>query len=854
MIMPIATKICSLVNNKAKPDWWRFTLSKAIECGELSQTELEKAYLLAKMEFGLEEKNTDYSSLVKPVQATGYHEEVEENKLVSVGNTSNISTLVSQQKIEFSTTGLTVIYGNNGAGKSSYAKILKNACLTRGEPPELKHNIFKEKVGIPSADIQIESNGISELIEWNNSLEPHSRLKSIRVFDSNSSIHYLSKTGTLDFKPTALKLLDELLKASSFIMDKAKNDEIIYTPLPVLPKMNQGTTPSKLIINSTLEPEQIDLFCATQEESAELLVLRKEVLELTNNSPEKLREKYRSRRLRLAPLQRFLTDLVNELNLESIIKYKETYNTKEQTKLAAHLLSTATFAELPVSKIGTEQWLTMWNAVKNFIENLDQDKKFPLLEGDHCPTCLQVIDNTAASRLASFDAYLQNELQKDAASSLINWNKILKKIRDLSFSTVPYDAVLNEIKEKDQELYILFTSLITKLKEKAENILLDIPVFDIEDLKLEALTRLNTHISKLEEIEKSVLDDETKEKTVLIKTQRILEIEDKEKILTVKELVKEEIKKAKKIECFNKLKRSTSTTAITLLNNEISNTGSIGRMQEFFNAELKKLGFDHFTINTLTKGAKGNQNFSLQLSENNANILDIASEGEQKCISLASFFAELSTDSRKSAIIFDDPVNSLDHIWRLKFSKRIAEEANKRQVIVLTHDLPFLKMLQEVSNDITVKAITRSNKVTGIPLDTPPWDALKTVDRVKQLKVRLVIARKSTKESIEEYQHHAGIIYGKMRETWERLIEEWLIRGVVERFNREIKTQNTRYLTDITDLDVQTINSAMSKCSTYMQGHDMAEGITGAFPEIDELENDVNSLESYFTNLKTRRK
>ena len=99
--MLITSKICELVNNQSKPNWWRFTVSKAMECGELSSVELDQAYLIAKMEFGLEKKCTDYTSLIKPVQGTGYHEEIEEIeeiRLVSIGNTSNISTLAAQKK------------------------------------------------------------------------------------------------------------------------------------------------------------------------------------------------------------------------------------------------------------------------------------------------------------------------------------------------------------------------------------------------------------------------------------------------------------------------------------------------------------------------------------------------------------------------------------------------------------------------------------------------------------------------------------------------------------------------------------------------------------------------------------
>lgn len=851
--MLIASKICEFVNNENKPNWWRFTVSKGMERGELSFVELEQAYMIAKMEFGLEKRCIDYTSLIKPVQATGYDEEIEEIRLVSMGNISNISTLVAQKKIEFSKTGLTVIYGNNGSGKSSYAKILKNACLTRGESPKLRSNIFEEIIGIPSAEFHIESNGTPEIIEWNQQLESHPSLKSIRVFDSSSSMHYLSKADTLDFKPTALKLLDELLKASAFIMDKAKQEESVYSAVNVLPKMNLNTEPSKLVLSASLDPNQVDLLCATEEELVELPALRTEVFELENNTSEKLREKYKTRRLRLLPLQGFLTGLISELGSEQIKINKELYAIKVQKKIVAELLSKKTFSELPISEIGSEQWSTMWTSIKKFVECLNHNNTFPPIEGDHCPTCLQVIDNTTATRLLSFEEYLQNELQKEANKALDNWNVFLLRIRKLNFSTAPYEAILGEIKAKDEHLGLLFYELIDHISVRAKNILKDEPIFDFDDLNLEPLTRLNNHIEKLEEREKTVLDDAKKAQVISLKKQKILEIEDRAKILSVKDLIKEEIKKAQKIDLFSKLKRSTSTTAITLLSNEITSSSSIGKLQEFFNLELGKLGFNHFNVATLTKGTKGSQSFSLELLGNNASILDIASEGEQKCISLAGFFAELTADNRNSAIIFDDPVNSLDHVWRYKFSKRITEEAKKRQVIVLTHDLPFLKMLQETSTEIQIKAITRDKKVTGIPLDSPPWDALKTADRIGKLKVKVVEVRKLSGGLTEEYQYHTSIIYGQKRETWERLVEEWLIRNVVERFSREIKTQNTRYLTDITDMDVKKISDAMSKCSTYMTGHDMAEAISGHFPDIDELENDLSELETYFKELKKRR-
>lgn len=854
MSMPIATKICNLVNSKAKPAWWRYTLNQAIEMGELTDKELETAYSVAKMEFGLEAIGADYERLTGEAKATGYHAEIQENKILSVGNTQYISTLAPEKKLTFSPTGLTVIYGNNGAGKSSYAKILKNACLTRGEVPTIRQNVFSDSVGVPAAEIEIESNGKNEIVPWSLQSEANSCLKSIRVFDSQSSNHYLAKSENLDYKPAALKLLDELLKTSNYIAARAKHEELQYSACNIIPQMNFGTSPSALKITSKLNSEYVDSLCATVEEIAELKELRKEVVELTNNSPQTLKDRYIKRKARVLPLQSFLTRLVDSLSSESIKQYKDTYLRKEYTKSTALKLSKETFAELPIENIGSEDWLAMWQAAKTFIQGMEQSKSFPPKEGENCPTCLQKIDASTAVRLVSFDDYLRSSLQKDADLAAKTWDVDLRKVKALDLNTAPYDAILNEIKEKDNVLGNQFDALIQQLISKVTKMLKDEPEFLEGELEIVALTKLNTLIRRLEEAEKAVQDDEQKAATIKLKQQRIFEVEDKEKIALVRQQIISEIDKAKKREAYDKVKRSTSTSALTRLNNEICSSSSIGRMQEFFNMELAKLGFKHFELTALTKGAKGNQKYSIQLPDNRASIMDIASEGEQKCISLAGFFAELNTDNRKSAIIFDDPVNSLDHVWRLKFARRIVEESESRQVIVFTHDLSFMKMIQETSDKVIVKAVTRSRNITGIPLDTPPWDALKTNSRLGILKDAAVRARKAADNSFEDYQSQAGIIYGKMRETWERLIEEWLIRGVVERFNREIKTQSCRYLIDIDEIDIETINSAMGKCSTYMNGHDMAEEAAGAFPDIDELDQDISNLEQYLAVLKKRRK
>ena len=250
--------------------------------------------------------------------------------------------------------------------------------------------------------------------------------------------------------------------------------------------------------------------------------------------------------------------------------------------------------------------------------------------------------------------------------------------------------------------------------------------------------------------------------------------------------------------------------------------------------------------------------FKLNLTGKANGIMEIASEGEQKCVALASFLAELSVDDRKSAIIFDDPINSLDHKWRRKFAKRIVEESLTRQVIVFTHDMPFLKMLEESSDEVhsTLRliSIAKYGNKAGFPFPEPPWDAKNTLSRIGYLKNLLPDLKKMELSGDPRYEFTAKHAYNLMRETWERLVEEWLLRKVVERFAREVKTQSLKVIIDdITNEDNDIINAAMSKCSTFMYGHDNATGLTVDCPCYNEIEQDVTSLDTYFKALKKRR-
>lgn len=70
--MTIVEQITTWVNKSTNPKWWRFTIKRVLELGELSQPEYEEILQIAKMEFGIIEQSSDYETKVSAVKPIGF--------------------------------------------------------------------------------------------------------------------------------------------------------------------------------------------------------------------------------------------------------------------------------------------------------------------------------------------------------------------------------------------------------------------------------------------------------------------------------------------------------------------------------------------------------------------------------------------------------------------------------------------------------------------------------------------------------------------------------------------------------------------------------------------------------------
>ena len=136
--------------------------------------------------------------------------EFDSPKLVSIGNLKAINALLGDQTLTFEQSGITIIYGDNGSGKSGYARILKRISGAQHQE-EILANVFENSTERQSAEVTYLDNDQQFTEVWTQN-HRIGRLKQIHFYDEACGNHYLQKETELTYRPSALTLLDSFAK------------------------------------------------------------------------------------------------------------------------------------------------------------------------------------------------------------------------------------------------------------------------------------------------------------------------------------------------------------------------------------------------------------------------------------------------------------------------------------------------------------------------------------------------------------------------------------------------------------------------------------------------------------------
>jgi energy-coupling factor transporter ATP-binding protein EcfA2 len=486
---------------------------------------------------------------------------------------------------------------------------------------------------------------------------------------------------------------------------------------------------------------------------------------------------------------------------------------------------------------------------------------FPHVEpGAHCVLCQQPIDN-AAERMKRFADFVQSDSTKVAAAKREQLGAAARKIETarLVFDVDPaLSAELNGIEDGLCDAVGNFeTAIATRRTWMLETLIShtwnDVPALDSDprDRLRSVATRLRKAAADLEKA-----SDENKRKALV--TQRdellaraalgpaaksIIALIDRMRLKVHLETCKDDLK----------------TKAISDKSKEFASNAVTAALKDALDREFSLLGMAHIRTKLSERNDKGKMKYRLLLDLPVANRLDeILSEGEQRAIAIGAFLAELQLADHGGGIVFDDPVSSLDHFRRQNVARRLVAEAKSRQVVVLTHDTTFLGELRDAVEKLGVdhqmQHLEWQGDRPGYVVEGLPWEHKSCMDRIDRLeKACRRVGKDWPIYPSEADANRMRRQYNELRATIERVVQDVVLNGVIERYRDWIKVGRLDGVVGFDDAEHNEIDRLHKRCCDIVDAHDPASAKNAPVPSPKDLDLDLQSLKKFIAAIKARR-
>jgi ABC-type cobalt transport system, ATPase component len=323
------------------------------------------------------------------------------------------------------------------------------------------------------------------------------------------------------------------------------------------------------------------------------------------------------------------------------------------------------------------------------------------------------------------------------------------------------------------------------------------------------------------------------------------------------QLIEDERTRLQAKEKLEKKLSETNTASITKKVGELTRAYVTQEADEFFTREAQNLGLEHVRFRA-TSARQGSQFHRTEFRDarSGTKLTDVLSEGEQTSLGFVGFLTEAHFDASKSALIFDDPVSSLDHMKRESVARRIVELAKERQVVVFTHDVAFTMLLRKAADEIAVPYATRGiekrrKAEPGYTTEHHPWIAKDAAQRVDKLKQEVAALRRQEKGMPgEDYQRETEKIAGHMSQTWERIISQVIAEPLVDFVSLEVRVGKLRIIGRVTEQDVKTYDDSYGRISAWASRHDPNPALNYVPPTVEELKSEIDVIEDWLNRVK----
>jgi energy-coupling factor transporter ATP-binding protein EcfA2 len=790
--------------------------------------------------------------------------------LKGISNIKGVNRLIDRASLTFCPKALTIVYGRNGSGKSGFVRILRTACRTRIENEKtlkVLADVYGGGTPVQSAEIIVDAGSGDDAIEWKPGMAAAPSLMQVAVFDSGSAQLYVDGGNQIRFLPFGLALPHRLnsvcltLKAkleaeqATAIGNKISLSTITFTAT----RSTAAQTFAQGVTRKTTDAEIDAATAFSPEDDVRLDAVTGLLTASATASADMASFASWAKALAGECEAAFTAYSDDALGGHSTLKDKAV-SARDAAKIAAGTL----FDGEALDGVGSESWRALWAAARDYsVSAAYVGKDFPVVaDGDDpaaCVLCQQPLLPDGAARMQRFQAYMDDTLDTSASQAeqaIADAKAGLPTLTQLMADD--FSERVEQVRARNSALADNLSAFHLALVARSADALARLDgeaSVDVPEL-VSPLAVVSAFAEKLGEEQKAL----AKARDVAEREQLVAEkaeLEDRKHLRANKAMLVTRRDLKVTGAAYDTALRLVATTGITKRANELLDTHLTSAVVTCFEAERKGFGIEYLKVGLARKSDQTKAEYATDTQTALTKVTSqILSEGEQRALALAGFLTEVALTDGSGPIVIDDPVSSLDRDRSILVAERIAQEAKTRQVIVFTHDIVFFNELCKAADAVaiepkTVALFSDQDAAGKIDAAGMVWKGLNVAKRIGQIKSKFAPLPKLCSKSPSDYEYEIKGLYGRLRDTYERMVEETIFCDIVRRGTDVIQTQMLRYVT-LPDVLAIRFHEGMSRANTH--SHDNPAADTVPVPTPAEFNTHLAEIEALIADFSTAKK
>jgi len=191
------------------PKWLQEAGRRILLKEDIVAKDIDELLLLCKQEAGIQLSQTVEAPQGIPIGSFGKTLKPFSLHINSMHDIFGINALAPKNPLQFGDGNLTVVYGENAAGKSGYVRILKHASGAR-RAGVLYQNIFQKESKDQKAIIDYLLDSKTKSIEWKPESGVIKDIQPIAIYDRATASGYVDEENEITFEPWILNFLTYL--------------------------------------------------------------------------------------------------------------------------------------------------------------------------------------------------------------------------------------------------------------------------------------------------------------------------------------------------------------------------------------------------------------------------------------------------------------------------------------------------------------------------------------------------------------------------------------------------------------------------------------------------------------------